>query len=97
METIDVHLQDHIIFGYPDYLSMKDCGLLAHILKPENQVIQTEEAEQYNPKIIKMKTPFGKGQIKSTRLAFTNQNANNIKQTRLMLCFSQYRNDTVFF
>ena len=70
METIDVHLQDHIIFGYPDYLSMKDCGLLAHILKPENQVIQTEEAEQYNPKIIKMKTPFGKGQIKSTRLAF---------------------------
>lgn len=60
METIDVHLQDHIIFGYPDYLSMKDCGLLAHILKPENQVIQTEEAEQYNPKIIK-ETPFWKG------------------------------------
>ena len=70
METIDVHLQDHIIFGYPDYLSMKDCGLLAHILKPDNQMIQTEEGEQYNSKIIKIKTPFGKGQVKSTRLAF---------------------------
>lgn len=72
METIDVHLQDHIIFGYPDCLSMKDCGLLAHILNQESQVIQTEDEEekQCNPKIIKIKTPFGKGQMKSTRLAF---------------------------
>lgn len=33
-------------------------------------MIQTEEGEQYNSKIIKIKTPFGKGQVKSTRLAF---------------------------
>ncbi|MFR5069032.1 MAG: hypothetical protein ACLTE2_03785 [Eubacteriales bacterium] len=77
METIDVHLQDHIIFGYPDYFIYERLRitLLTYFKSPENQVIQTEEAcgQCKSPKIIKqMKTPFESyvGQIKSTRLVF---------------------------
>lgn len=69
-ETIDMHLQDHIIFGYPDCLSMRDSGLLEHILKQEEQMDYHEYAEDDGPKIIKLRTPFGKKQIKSPRLAF---------------------------
>ena len=72
METIDMRLQDHIIFGYPDCLSMKDCGLLAHILNEEHTVMETAAGAemQSGGKIVRIKTLFGKGQIKSARLAF---------------------------
>ncbi len=40
-ETIDVSLHDHIIYAYPDTFSMKDSGLLEHILPEQYSEIQT--------------------------------------------------------
>ncbi len=71
METIDVHLQDHIIFGHPDFLSMKDCGLLRHIIHTQAPAANgTNGPPQEIMKGIRIKTPFGKVPLKSERLAF---------------------------
>lgn len=69
LETIDLHLQDHIICAYPDALSMRDSGLLEHILPSEcGELIASNERQ--SKKVVKLKVPFGKGQIKSPRVAF---------------------------
>ncbi len=68
METIDVHLQDHIIFALPDSLSMRDCGLLEHILEEQPAVPEPHALE--TGRVLRIKAPFGSSQQHSQRLAF---------------------------